>query len=188
MSDVAAFVNGRAVTVAVVDQRMALLRSGPYAARLPHPGTPEERNLRRWLVQALTTEAVIDHEARARGIIADGRDQGPRPLTLAAALRVGGVSAAIIAAHPLARALRRYVIPADRAPDSETFAYYSRNRDRYPQPYDEVRDQLAVELGAADRDRRFAHWLDERCATLVRLQPGFEHPGDPHHSDATHRH
>jgi [acyl-carrier-protein] S-malonyltransferase len=39
-----------------------------------------------------------------------------------------------------------------------------------------------------DRDRRFARWLDERYATLVRLEAGFEHPGDPRHPDAVHRH
>jgi [acyl-carrier-protein] S-malonyltransferase len=188
VSPVAAFVHGRPVPVALVEARMAALRSGPYAARLPHPDTAEGRNLRRWLVQAMTTEAVIDHEARARGIVADPGDLGPRPLTLAAALRVGGVTAAIIAAHPLARALRDHIVPDDHASDEDTLAYYRRNRDRYPQPFAEVRERLAAELGAADRDGRFARWLDERCAALVRLEAGFEHPGDPRHPDADHRH
>jgi len=30
--------------------------------------------------------------------------------------------------------------------------------------------------------------LDARCATLVRLTPGYEHPADPRQPDATHRH
>jgi [acyl-carrier-protein] S-malonyltransferase len=187
-ADVAAWVGGRAIPVALIEERLAVLRSGPYAARLPHPGTAEWRNLRRWLVQAVTTEAVIEHEAAVRGITADAQDGSPRSVTLPEALRAGGVTAAITAAHPRARALRRHVVPHVAAPDDETFDYYLRNRDRYPEPYRDVRDQIAAVLGTADHDRRFTQWLDERCAALVRLQPGFEHPGDPRHPDAVHRH
>jgi len=186
--ETAAWVAGRAIPVALVEERLAALRSGPYAARLPHPDTAEWRNLRRWLVQAITTEAVIEHEAGVRGIGADDRDGAPRWLTLLDALRVGGVTAAIVASHPLARALRRNVVPEVAAPADETLDYYLRNRDRHPEPYEEVREQIATELGRANRDRRFAQWLDEQCAELVRVQPGFEHPGDPRHPDAVHRH
>jgi [acyl-carrier-protein] S-malonyltransferase len=173
--------------VADVEERLAVLRSGPYAARLPHPGTAEWRNLRRWLVQAITTEAVIAHEAAVRGIVA-GEDAEARRPTLLDALRAGGVTAAVVATHPLAGALRRAVAPDAPAADDEAFDYYARNRDRHPEPYEQVRDRIAAELGAANRDRRFARWLDERCAELVRLAQGFEHPGDPRHPDAVHRH
>jgi [acyl-carrier-protein] S-malonyltransferase len=188
LADVAAWVGDRAIPVTLIEQRLAALRSGPYAARLPQPGTAEWRNLRRWLVQAVSTEAVIDHEAGVRGIAIEPPDGPARPLTLAEALRVGGVTAAIIAAYPLAVALRRHVVPEVPVPDSESYAYFSRNRDRYPRPYNEVRDDIAVTLSRDEHDRRFARWLDERCAALVRLQPGFEHPSDPHHPDAVHRH
>jgi [acyl-carrier-protein] S-malonyltransferase len=187
-AEVAAWVGDRAIGVALVEERLAVLRSGPHAGRLPQPGTAEWRNLRRWLVQAITTEAVIEHEAAVRGIAADPPDGSPRWLTLLDALRVGGVIAAVVATHPQARALRGQVAPDAVAPDDETLGYYLRNRDRHPEPYEQVRDQIAAELGAVNRDRRFARWLDERCAGLVRLQPGFEHPGDPRHPDATHRH
>jgi [acyl-carrier-protein] S-malonyltransferase len=187
-SDVAAWVGGRAIPVAHIEERLAVLRSGPYAARLPHPDTAEWRNLRRWLVQAITTEAVVEHEAAVRGIVAGDEDGAPRGPTLLEALRVGGVTAAIVATRPLARALRRTVAPEMPAAEDETFGYYVRNRDRHREPYEQVRDQIAAELGTADRDRRFAQWLDERCAELVRLAPGFEHPGDPRHPDAVHRH
>jgi [acyl-carrier-protein] S-malonyltransferase len=187
-SDVAAWVGGRVIPVAVVEERLAVLRSGPYAARLPHPDTAEFRNLRRWLVQAITTEAVVEHEAAVSGIVAHDEDGPPRWPTLLEALRVGGVTAAIVATHPLARALRRDVVPDVPAADDETFGYYLRNRDRHREPYEEVRERIAAELGKANRDRRFAQWLDQRCAELVRLAPGFEHPGDPRHPDAVHRH
>jgi [acyl-carrier-protein] S-malonyltransferase len=187
-AEVAAWVGGRPIPVALITERLAALRSGPYAARLPQPDTAEWRNLRRWLVQAVTTEAVIEHEAAVRGVTADISDGPPRPVTLPEALRAGGVTAAIIASHPRARALRRHVVPDAAVSDDETFAYYLRNRDRHAEPYAEVRDQIAAELGRADRDRRFTRWLDERCSALVRLRPGFEHPGDPRHPDAVHRH
>ncbi|MDT5036336.1 MAG: [acyl-carrier-protein] S-malonyltransferase [Micromonosporaceae bacterium] len=187
-TEVAAWVGGRPIPVALITERLAALRAGPYAARLPHPGTADWRNLRRWLVQAVTTEAVIEHEAAERGITTDLSDGPPRPVTLAEALRVGGVTAAIVASHPRARALRRHVMPDVAVSDAETFAYYRRNRDRHPEPYEQVRARIAADLGRADRDRRFTRWLDERCAALVRLEPGFEHPGDPRHPDAVHRH
>jgi [acyl-carrier-protein] S-malonyltransferase len=41
--------------------------------------------------------------------------------------------------------------------------------------------------GAARR-RAFRVWLDARRAALVRLAPGYEHPGDPRQPDNTHRH
>ncbi|KKB97156.1 malonyl CoA-ACP transacylase, partial [Mycobacterium nebraskense] len=34
----------------------------------------------------------------------------------------------------------------------------------------------------------FRVWLDARRAELVRLAPGYEHPGDPRQPDNTHRH
>jgi [acyl-carrier-protein] S-malonyltransferase len=186
--EIAAWVGDHVIPVALIEDRLAVLRSGPYAARLPHPDTAEGRNLRRWLVQVVTTEAVIEHEAAARQITAGPEDGAPRRVTLVEALRAGGVAAAVVAAHPVARALRRHIVPEVRVPDDETCAYHARNRDRYPQPYKEVRARIAAELAAARRECWFARWLDQRHTALVRLAPGFEHPGDPHHPDAVHRH
>ncbi|HEU5473048.1 MAG TPA: peptidylprolyl isomerase [Actinophytocola sp.] len=45
-----------------------------------------------------------------------------------------------------------------------------------------------AELLAAGRRRAFTAWLDGRTAELVRLAPGYEHPGDPSQPDNTHRH
>ncbi|WP_432838963.1 DUF7158 domain-containing protein [Dactylosporangium sp. CA-092794] len=184
---VAAFVAGRPLTVAEVEERLAALRAGPFAARLPHPATAEGRNLRRWLVQVLTAEAVLDHEARARGLAGDGRL--PRTaLDLGAALRLGGVAAAVLAVHPHGPALHAAVTAAVTVPAAEARAYYDRNRDRYPSEYPEARPAVTELLLAAARDRAFGRWLDERCAALVRLRPGYEHPGDPSQPDYAHHH
>jgi len=55
---------------------------------------------------------------------------------------------------------------------------------RYPQ----ARAQIADHLLNRARQLAFARWLDARCAALVRLSPGYEHPADPRQPDATHRH
>jgi [acyl-carrier-protein] S-malonyltransferase len=57
-----------------------------------------------------------------------------------------------------------------------------------PPPLSRVRDAVAADLRAAARRRAFAAWLDGRKAELVRLAPGFEHPGDPRQPDNTHKH
>jgi [acyl-carrier-protein] S-malonyltransferase len=57
-----------------------------------------------------------------------------------------------------------------------------------PPPLSLVRDAIAADLRAAARRRAFAAWLDGRKAELVRLAPGFEHPGDPRQPDNTHKH
>jgi [acyl-carrier-protein] S-malonyltransferase len=185
---VAAWVAGRPVAAALVDERLAALRRGPLAGRLPPPETAEGRNLRRWVGQLVAVEAVVRHEAALRGITATPEDGPPRPVTLAQALRTGGMTAAVLAADPVARALRRRVLPATGVPEAEVAAYYARNRDRHAGPYPEERARIADTLTLAGADRAFAQWLDERCAALVRSAPGYEHPADPTHPDATHHH
>ncbi|MER7004282.1 hypothetical protein ABT297_14730 [Dactylosporangium sp. NPDC000555] len=185
---VAAYVGARAVSVAEVEERLAAMRAGPYAARLPHPATAEGRNLRRWLVQVLVTEAVLDHEAERHGLAGAGRPARPVSLTLAGALRLGGVAATVLALHPHAEALRAAVTADVTVGEAEARDYHQRNRDRYPGPFNAARDEIAEVLLAAARERAFGRWLDERCAALVRLSPGFEHPGDPAQPDYAHHH
>lgn len=185
---VAAWVGGDPVPVALVEERLAALRAGRYADVLPHPGSAEGRNLRRWLVQVVTMEMVVEREAAARRLAAGPEDGEPRAVSLAEALRTGGVSAALLAASPLARALRRYVAAGVEPAPEQVHGYYARNRDRYPQPYEQVRDRIGEKLREWERDRQFTNWLYERHAVLVRTEPGFEHPGDPRHPDAVHRH
>ena len=55
-------------------------------------------------------------------------------------------------------------------------------------PLDDVRPLIVEHLRGAARRRAFRLWLDARRAELVRLAPGYEHPGDPRQPDNTHRH
>jgi [acyl-carrier-protein] S-malonyltransferase len=61
--------------------------------------------------------------------------------------------------------------------------YASRNPARFADT-----DAVAEHLRAAARRRTFRLWLDARCAAVVELAPGYEHPGDPRQPDNTHRH
>jgi [acyl-carrier-protein] S-malonyltransferase len=55
-------------------------------------------------------------------------------------------------------------------------------------PFDEVRAVIHADLLAAARGTAFDDWLAARRHALVRLAPGYEHPGDPSLPDHVHRH
>jgi len=198
-----ATVGGVAVPVEEVDAREARLRAGPLAAALPAAGTSEGRQLRRWLTQLVVTERVIVAEAAARGL---SPQDAPAELELlpdaTARLEIGSVAAAALA-DPLARALFADVTADVDVCDAEVADYHARNPLRFSvaspsqggwrgpaaaAPLAQVRSAIAGHLRAAARRRAFRGWLDARRAALVRLAPGYEHPGDPRQPDNTHRH
>ncbi|MGI5158241.1 peptidylprolyl isomerase [Microbispora sp. CA-102843] len=169
----AATVGDLVITVAEVDRRLRLMRSGPLAARLPRPETAEGRNLRRWLVQVMVAETLAEQEAARLGLAPehvgpqkplpppepcpppcppssrparpDAADDSARAsggtaaapeavLTLAGALRTGGVAAAVLAASPAARALCRALAAGHEPSEDEVRDYYRRNLDRFTTP------------------------------------------------------
>lgn len=184
---VAAHVGARTVSEDAVEARVTALRRGPLAARLPRPGTADARNLRRWVVQLLTYEAVIEDAAASMDLPGEQVLQ-EREFSLSVALGTGGVTATILSSLPVATAVYDRVTADITVPPSEVRAYYDRNRDEHPAPYDESRQAIAHDLRRAAADRHFTLWLEHRHATTVTLHPGFEHPADPRHADATHRH
>ncbi|OBK70962.1 malonyl CoA-ACP transacylase [Mycobacterium sp. 1274761.0] len=204
MTAFAATVAGAGVTVADVDAREAQLRSAIPAAALPRAGTSEGRQLRRWLTQVLVTERVIAGEAAAVGLTAEDAPAEDELLPDdSARLEIGSVAAAALA-DPLARAMFAYVTAAVDVVDSEVVDYHARNPWRFAAPTDAgngwraaafdappleaVRPLIVEHLRDAARRRAFRLWLDARRAELVRLEPGYEHPGDPRQPDNTHRH
>ncbi|ORW29130.1 malonyl CoA-ACP transacylase [Mycobacterium paraense] len=199
-----ASVAGDPVSVDEVDAAEARLRRGPRAAALPAGGTAEGRQLRRWLTQVIVTERVVATEAAARGLT--GRDAPAQAELLpdaTARLEIGSVAAAVLA-DPRARALFADVTAAVRIGDDDVAAYHARNPLRFAAPRPgpdgwrapprtgpplaQVRSAIAEHLRGAARRRAFRMWLDARRAALVRLAPGYEHPGDPRQPDNTHRH
>jgi [acyl-carrier-protein] S-malonyltransferase len=200
--EVVAKVAGDAVLVADVDGREARLRSSRTAAALPRAGTSEGRQLRRWLTQLMVTERVVAAEAAAFGLAAAGAPEERELLPdNVARMELGSVAASVLQ-EPLARALFVRVTAAVDVSNVDVEDYHARNpgrfasvaqradgwRSRAPAPLDEVRPAITEHLRAAARRRAFRRWLDARCAELVELAPGYEHPGDPRQPDNTHRH
>ena len=199
-----ATVAGIPVAVDEVDAREARLRSGPRAAALPTSGTSEGRQLRRWLTQLIVTERVVAVEVAARGLNArDAPTEAELLPDVTARLEIGSVAAAALA-DPGARALFADVTATVQVTEEDVAGYHARNPLRFAPPHPgrhgwrapahvgpplgEVRSAIAEHLRGAARRRAFRVWLDARTAELVRLAPGYEHPGDPRQPDNTHRH
>ncbi|MUL81503.1 MULTISPECIES: malonyl CoA-ACP transacylase [unclassified Mycolicibacterium] len=201
--NIAARVAGKPVSIKEIDEREATLRAGNRASALPRPGTSEGRQLRRWLTQLVVAERVVAGEALARGLSSDGAPAQDEVLPdTAARLEIGSVAAATLGT-PLARAVFADITAAVDVSDAEVAAYHARNplrfapvqagahgwRTRPVAPaLNEVRGRIAAHLRAAARRQAFRQWLDARCAALVELAPGYEHPGDPRQPDNTHKH
>jgi [acyl-carrier-protein] S-malonyltransferase len=199
-----ASVGGIPVPVDEVDVREARLRSGPLSSALPTAGTSEGRQLRRWLTQLIVTERVVAAEAVARGLTLDNAPSEDELLPdIAARLEIGSIAAAALA-DPRARALFAGITADVDISDEEVATYHDRNPLRFAHsraehhgwrttattvpPLAQVRPMIAEGLRGAARRRVFRVWLDQRRAELVRLAPGYEHPGDPRQPDNTHRH
>lgn len=180
MSGTAAFVRGEPVTVEQIEARLAQVRASGFGTRLPGPSTAEGRNARRWVTQLVCAERLVAAE------LGPAREEGGG-LTITRALGVGGVAAAVLTVRPDAAR----VVFAPEPDEASVRGYYERNADLYADrgiAYTDAREDIAASLRASAHDRAFSDWLEQRMASEVRLQPGFEHPADPHHADATHRH
>ncbi len=186
----AALVAGQVVTVAEIDERERVLRAGNMSSALPRPGTSEGRQLRRWLTQLVTAERVVALENVGVEQIPDLEDVLP---DMAARLEIGSIAAAVLATEAGRAAFAR-VTAGVGVTDIEIVAYHRRNPGRFAArrtgvvDFARARPLIAAHLGAAARRRAFRLWLDARCAELVELAPGYEHPGDPRQPDNTHRH
>lgn len=186
----AALVAGEVVAVAEIDERERALRASNLASALPRPDTREGRQLRRWLTQLVTAERVAALEST-------GTEQVPSLDAvlpdMSARLEIGSIAAAVLATAAGRVAFARVTADVDIA-DTEIVSYHRRNPGRFAArrsgvlDFTEARPLIAEHLRAAARRRAFRLWLDARCAELVDLAPGYEHPGDPRQPDNTHRH
>jgi [acyl-carrier-protein] S-malonyltransferase len=203
-AQVAATVGGLDLHVGDVDAREAELRDRVPATSLPRAGTSEGRQLRRWLTQLLVTERVIAAEAAAERLTGTGAPTEDELLPDdSARLEIGSIAAAALA-DPLARAVFAHITAATDVDDAKVTGYHARNPLRFAKasdagngwrtarvdapPLAAVRSSIVEHLRGAARRRAFRLWLDARRADLVRLAPGYEHPGDPRQPDNTHRH
>ncbi len=139
MTAVAAWVSGEPVAVSDVDEREAGLRAGPVAATLPRPGTREGRQLRRWLVQVLVAERLVDGEARARGVRAAGAPElAELAPDRAALLGLGSVAADLLTRSAPARAVFAAVTAGVSVGQAEVERYYRANPECHRVPEERV--------------------------------------------------
>jgi [acyl-carrier-protein] S-malonyltransferase len=157
-----ATVAGVPIPVSVLEERLALLRRGPRSRHIPSPGSPGYTDACRWVVRDLVTEAVLEHEAAARG------------LTELPQLVLAVTEAVVVSADEI----RAYY---DRNPDLY-------RRTAIVIPYEEARASIEQELLLAGRVRAFDRWLEERRQALAVVQPVYAHPADPSHGFPSHRH
>lgn len=103
MSAVLGYLDGKPVPRLLLDRRLTAMRAGSRAAMLPEPGSPEDRQLARWLAQVILTEALCAAEATTRSLPLD-----PHPhvrLDQQAAVEYGSINAAAFQGSPAVRAL-----------------------------------------------------------------------------------
>jgi [acyl-carrier-protein] S-malonyltransferase len=114
------------------------------------------------VVRELVTEAVLEHEARARG------------LTELSQLVLAVTEGAVVSDEEI----RSYY---DRNPD----LYHGTGTVI---PFEQAAASIRQELLLAARVRAFDQWLEERRAALAVTEPGYEHPADPTYRFPSHRH
>jgi [acyl-carrier-protein] S-malonyltransferase len=121
--------DGRPLPRAVLDRRLAALRTGPRSTALPQPGSPEDRQLTRWVAQVLLTEALCEAVAAERGLPVPSR--GPARLDQQAAVELGSITAAAYEGSAAVRAVYE-AVTADVEPSPADIAHYRSLTDRPP--------------------------------------------------------
>lgn len=182
----AAWVDDDPVESSAVDVELARLRSGPRAALLPAAASAEGRQLRRWVAQTLVARRLLEHEADRRGLGPDTAPPVAQALsTRSAAVGLGGVLASVLRQSAAARAVYAVLTGSIEVPEADVRAYLARQGATVSV---EARDAARAVLVKARRREVFLDWYSAQSAARVRLEPGYEHPGDPRQPDATHRH
>jgi [acyl-carrier-protein] S-malonyltransferase len=147
---VAAWVDGAPVEVSDVDRREISLRDGPVAPVLPRERTGEGRQLRRWLVQVLVAERLVEAEAATRELGAAPPLSAIAP-DRAAMLGLGSVAADLLTRNPLARAVFVAVTADVVLPPDAASRFYAGNPERFRVPEERVVQHV---VGAGSPVRR----------------------------------
>ena len=176
----AAWVDGSAIAAAEVDERLTRLRSRDRAGSLPVADSREGRQLRRWVAQVAVVERVCEREVEDRGSASAG-ELGA--LTKADAAALGSIVAAAWTNNPaVPRAAALVTRDVTVAPDRLRRAAALSATD------DGGSAWTADALIASARMEAFARWLARATHERVRLEGGFEHPGDASQPDNLHEH
>jgi [acyl-carrier-protein] S-malonyltransferase len=189
---VAAWVDGEAIGAAEVHDRLVRLRTRDRAGSLPDDDTREGRQLRRWVTQVAVVERLCEHLtsgscSEPHRIPYPGRTNETAPWppgipTRADAAALGSIVAAAWAnpAVPQAAALLTadVAVPADRLRQAAELAATDDGGTAWSRE----------ELLTSARLEVFARWLARATYDRVRLEEGYEHPGDASQPDNLHEH
>ena len=189
---VAAWVDGEAIGADEVEDRLARLRSRDHARSLPAADSREGRQLRRWVAQVAVVERLCEHTTAGScsgpggipapnstnrstsGLIEPTRSDAAALGSIVAAAWTNNPAvpdAAALVTSDLALAPERLQRAAELAATDDGGTVWS-----------------ADQLLASARLEAFARWLARATHERVRLEEGFEHPGDASQPDNLHEH
>ena len=183
--NVAARVDGTPVTTAEVDERLARVRRRDRASALPVADSREGRQLRRWVTQVLVVEhlcrATLERHAALEPDRAEG--SGTPRLSRAEAAALGSIVTAAWATEPAVAAAAALVTADVALTPAE-----QQRAERLATAVDGHPIWSMAELTASARIEAFSRWLTAATHTRVRLEAGYEHPGDSTQPDNVHQH
>lgn len=181
---VAAWVDGAPITAAEVDERVERLRRRDLASALPFADSREGRQLRRWVTQVAVVERLCRAEIEARPTPPSGPNAAfGSTITGAEAAALGSIVAAAWAAEPaVAAAAARVTADLALSPEERHRA------QRLATGSAGMPVWSVAELTASARIEAFSRWLAAATHTRVRLEAGYEHPGDSAQPDNVHQH
>ncbi|HEY8308232.1 MAG TPA: hypothetical protein VIG79_16275 [Lapillicoccus sp.] len=189
---VAAWVDGEPIGSDEVDDRLARLRSRDRAGSLPVADSREGRQLRRWVAQVAVVERLCEHTTAGscsgpHVAPAPNTTNPPRSLTLeptrSDAAALGSIVAAAWTNNP-AVPTTAALVTSDVAIAPERL----RRAAALAATPDGGTAWSADQLLASARLEAFARWLARATHERVRLEEGYEHPGDASQPDNLHEH
>ena len=188
---VAAWVDGTPIDVAEIEARLALLRANDWAGSLPVAESREGRQLRRWVAQVVVVEHVCAHLtpgscSEAHRIPSAGRtnESGlPAVLSRADAAALGSIVAAAWTGNPAVQRAATMVTTDVSIPDERL-----QREAELTATDDGGAAWSSDQLLTSARLEAFAWWLARATHERVRLEEGYEHPGDAAQPDNLHEH
>ena len=182
--NVAAWVDGEPIGADEVDDRLARLRSRDRAGSLPATDSREGRQLRRWVAQVAVVERLCEHTT-------SGSCSGPRREPTSRLLEPTRSDAAALGSIVAAAWTNNPAVPDAAAlvtGDVSLAPERLRRAAELAATDDGGTAWSADQLLASARLEAFARWLARATHERVRLEEGYEHPGDASQPDNLHEH
>ena len=187
---VAAWVDEEPLAAEEIDARLARLRSLDRAQSLPDPHTREGRQLRRWVAQVAVVERLCEHTADSFVVAPAGAPCGPghepglrAQVSRADAAALGSIVAAAWANNAKVPQAAHLVTEGITLSESQR-----KQAARLAATEDGGMAWTSEQLLLSARLEAFARWLARATHERVRLEQGYEHPGDASQPDNLHEH